>query len=379
MNYYEMLLARKLAKGELPPNAYLLKTASGSLISFSDGADLPMPSFICNISAQQDLHGYDAPWVGGAGKNKFDSNSELYLGFGTIAVDESGSFSSGNYRASVIPINGNDYVLSGLNFDAVTDEVLRLFLCNDYPAVGVNCSRIYNLFRNQSFRITNNYNYLVILYRWRDTATETDKNSAQIEYGTTATSFAPYENICPISGHTGVEAVISPTTEASAGTTIAVSWQTEAGEVYGGYVDLVSGELTVTHKYMDFDGTERWSLGTSTVWYTISDMNLSKSRKGWCNYFPVKTDSSDTRTILMVQFGSDSKENRFYLVNAYENGYDEQAKIQALVTGMQIVYPLAEPLVIQLTPQQIKSLLGKNNAWCSTGDVDLQYFGKGAE
>jgi hypothetical protein len=46
------------------------KTASGSLVSFDDGADLPMPSFICNIDAVQDLHGYDHPWVGGAGKNK---------------------------------------------------------------------------------------------------------------------------------------------------------------------------------------------------------------------------------------------------------------------------------------------------------------------
>jgi hypothetical protein len=73
MNYYEMLLARKLAKGKLPPNAYLLKEASGSLVSFSDGADLPMPSFVCDIDAVQDLHGYDYPWVGGAGKNKFDA------------------------------------------------------------------------------------------------------------------------------------------------------------------------------------------------------------------------------------------------------------------------------------------------------------------
>ena len=34
------------------------------------------------------------------------------------------------------------------------------------------------------------------------------------------------------------------------------------------------------------------------------------------------------------------------------------------------------PITYQLTPTQIKSLLGNNNAWCSTGDVDIDYFAK---
>ena len=45
-------------------------SASGAIATFPDGSDLPMPKLEVAIEPQQDLHGYDAPWVGGAGKNK---------------------------------------------------------------------------------------------------------------------------------------------------------------------------------------------------------------------------------------------------------------------------------------------------------------------
>lgn len=38
-------------------------------------------------------------------------------------------------------------------------------------------------------------------------------------------------------------------------------------------------------------------------------------------------------------------------------------------TGAQVVYKLATPTVIDLTPQQINTLLGENNIWADCGDV----------
>ena len=43
------------------------------------------------------------------------------------------------------------------------------------------------------------------------------------------------------------------------------------------------------------------------------------------------------------------------------------------VTGQTIVYPLATPIVYTLTPQQVTSLLGKNNVWSDAGSVDVEY------
>lgn len=51
-----------------------------------------------------------------------------------------------------------------------------------------------------------------------------------------------------------------------------------------------------------------------------------------------------------------------YLVQEYANG-----------TPVQIVYPLAEPFDIQLTPTQIETIIGNNTIFADTGDIDLTY------
>ena len=42
-------------------------------------------------------------------------------------------------------------------------------------------------------------------------------------------------------------------------------------------------------------------------------------------------------------------------------------------TGAEVCYELATPQTYQLTPTQVKSLLGVNNVWADTGDVDVHY------
>lgn len=43
-------------------------------------------------------------------------------------------------------------------------------------------------------------------------------------------------------------------------------------------------------------------------------------------------------------------------------------------TGAQVVYPLATPQTVQLTPQQVSTLLGSNVMWSDlNGDLTVQY------
>ena len=54
-------------------NAFPTDIASGSIASFSDGADnLPLKSLVVNINPVQDLHGQESPYPAGGGKNKFN-------------------------------------------------------------------------------------------------------------------------------------------------------------------------------------------------------------------------------------------------------------------------------------------------------------------
>lgn len=99
--------------------------------------------------------------------------------------------------------------------------------------------------------------------------------------------------------------------------TIPIDWQTEAGTVYGGHLDVLSGVLTVYPYYASYNGetlTGRW----------ISDRDV----------YAIGT----TPTI-----------------------------------GAQVVNIGAQGTEIQLSPTEVKSLLGQNNIFADTGDSSVEY------
>ena len=103
------------------------------------------------------------------------------------------------------------------------------------------------------------------------------------------------------------------------GTTYAVSWQTEAGTVYGGNLDLTTGVLTVTHGEID-------------------SYNGESINEPWLSSKDVYTEGGTP------------------------------------TTGAQVVYPLNTPVEVDLTPVQINALLGVNNVFNDTnGDTEVQY------
>ena len=520
MNYYEMLLAQKLAKGELPPNAYLLKTASGSLVSFSDGADLPMPSFICNIDAVQDLHGYDGPWVGGAGKNKLPMTVD-----GIKALNTAGTWSGNAYTLNNITFTlqtNASGAVTGLNVNGTASANTTFWIKkNDTGALdfadgtsvilsGCPSGGSWDDTETYALRLVKN-NYLAafndtgsgktVTYNSMLTLVYIDIKSGvslnnkmfypMIRLATeTDATFAPYSNICPISGHTGVDAwvrgknlfdatnlindrtidtngdlsgyggrvatpdyiPVKPNTSICLsysktvsqnvvfiyalykdGTlisrvannpmgaviqtenanqirfafydsvsasdlyniqleygntatsyepyntnsqTIKVSWQTEAGEVFGGYVDLVSGVLTATHKSQT--GFTRGSQDSSNKLYNIGTIADIKAFTDARNISPYFIDSMFEKMSLQSARTAETPSIAQHDATLYVGGYiGKETELDTLLETLQVKYELATPITYQLTPTQIKSLLGNNNAWCNTGDVTLEYFGKG--
>ena len=180
------------------------------------------------------------------------------------------------------------------------------------------------------------------------------------------------ENVRPISGWTGANVVVSPTTDAQDGTTYPISWQAEAGTVYGGTLDVTTGLLTVTMAEVD--------LGTLTWLYDSGDHSRMRASLN-----DVKRPSADTdiANILCSQYRTDSVSNIYNhihdksigLLNSnnfiwvYDSAYSNPNEFQADMSGVQLVYELATPQTYQLTPTQVALLLGQNNIWADTGDV----------
>ena len=80
------------------------KIVEGNQVEFTDGADAPLVKCTTAIQGNQDLHGYDKPWVGGAGKNK------LAITVNGIKTNNTGTWS------------GNSLTVSGVTFTILTDS-----------------------------------------------------------------------------------------------------------------------------------------------------------------------------------------------------------------------------------------------------------------
>lgn len=298
------------------------KSASGDIASFSDGAGYPFLKVKANINPVQDLHGYDYPWVGGAGKNKLpplqseqEMNGVKFTPNADGSIVLTGTASGGNAavdlgRPEGLTLPAGEYVASGAGSSQnVTFEV--------YGIVSGTISMIRSGLG--AFTLTQTTGVFIRAFVTNG-STVSGTMYPQIESGSSATTYAPYSNICPISGFTGVNVTVSPTTTEGSGTVYPISWQDEAGIVYGGYIDLVSGVLTVT-------------------------------KVGIAEY------------------------NGETLPSAWISDRDRYVAGNTPTIGAQVVYDLATPQTYQLTPQQINTLIGQNNVWNNTnGQTEVEYF-----
>lgn len=139
---------------------------------------------------------------------------------------------------------------------------------------------------------------------------------------------------------------------------------------YGGTLDLTTGVLTVewyelAKTWGDFIG--KTSLGDNTRGVlsiaTYPSKTVGQTEGAKCNIAPRGTGwSADS-----VHFYTNEGSCIVFLPNDTESS-----------TEIQIVYPLATPLVYQLTPQEIQTLIGANVLWSDlNGDLTVTYKKKG--
>lgn len=184
-----------------------------------------------------------------------------------------------------------------------------------------------------------------------------------------------------VDAHFQIEFGSVPTTyEAYKGDTYDVSLSS-SGTVYGGILDVVSGELVVNHVFHEFDGNEAIgniaAVGTyARTRYTLSNIGGSGVMDGLTNFSHGIIDTEwagefghayGTRSYayLFLPCGATASSAQAYLAGQKTAG-----------TPVQIVWILATPITYQLTAQEVKTLLGNNNIWADAGDVTVTYPAK---
>lgn len=187
------------------------------------------------------------------------------------------------------------------------------------------------------------------------------------------------DNVRPITGWTGANVWVQPTHDTTATPTVNIAFPAEAGTVYGGTLDVVSGVLTVNMVSVDL-GTLSYATYSSGTYRVFRSQSL-RNRKfgeepdvyGISDIF--KWFGSDTLATLT---GMGDKQFGFQVTNTFivirDDDYTTVEAFTNAVSGHMLVYPIYNPLTYQLTPQDVMTLLGTNNIWADTGDVTVEYL-----
>ena len=187
-------------------------------------------------------------------------------------------------------------------------------------------------------------------------------------------------NIRPITGWTGANIYVSDE-DTSNPTTYNINWQSTAGTVYGGYLNVKTGELTVTHQRLNL-GSLSWSFvggyGSATnvfgAYSTGKPTSSSQRANARCEVYKVIANddlyNGLDKTISIVTSG----QYIFIRINDTTYSSEDLTDFTNFVTDKYLVRELATPVTYQLTPTEIRSLLGTNNVWADCGAItELKY------
>jgi len=151
-----------------------------------------------------------------------------------------------------------------------------------------------------------------------------------------------------------------------------VSFPSEAGTVYGGVLDLTAGTLTVTHGYKELGAADVAAVGESAsgVKWARSLIRPHQAQTGdaYCDKHVVFRVASQRQSGEMYLNAT----NYLYY---YDNRFTDTATAKQILEAENpvLVYPLAEPVVYQLTPVQIAALAGTNAVFADCGPVSAEY------
>lgn len=159
------------------------------------------------LTPNQDLHGYDHPWVGGAGKNKMPitATSQTISGVNITVNDDGSIHASGTATVDI-------YLALGETSVGANTWIASCGVVGSWSSYGIY---IRNITDGETINMIDSQNYTFTL-----SATKTIRFVLLIKSGQTVNTdfypmlrlstesdptFAPYSNICPISGHTEVK------------------------------------------------------------------------------------------------------------------------------------------------------------------------------
>ena len=357
---------------DIKDNAFIHRTASGAIASFSDGSDMDVDELIVDIEPIQSgsgdpsptnvrpISGWDSVDVNVVGKNLLDSSNAVpnlprnVVGAGIDEVVVTTRY------AHSIPYK-NDVALM---VSARSDDLTKF---NYIVVYGYNNDKFVSSYGGRNIANTttvytipipaNQYEKIIVVYG-ADSTTQvgTDiSGDIQLELGSTATTYEAYNG---------------NTTTVDLGQT-----------VYGGTLNVTTGVLTIDRAMVDLGTltwnhhatyTQMWSASVSLADFPTGAFN----NQGLCSCYTVQTAGSlapilANEGIYISPLSWSS--GKMVVINDSSLESLSASEVQAKLSGQKLLYYMTTPTTVTLTPTQVNSLLGQNNVWADSGDVEVTY------
>ena len=344
---------------------YIYGSDSGAIVSFDTNITDAIESLIAYITAVQDLHGYDSPWPAGGGANQFDKS----------ATSTDNGYVAGKYLLNT----GGEIAPTGADEWNISEYIEVLpntkYILQGLATTGSNSPAICEYDTNKTF-VTG------LSYQNNASITFTTGNTTKyirlsiLQSIVNDIKFSIYSNICPITGWTGCTVTNANMLDSSDpdyhADTYSFTFPDEAGTVYGGTLDVLTGVLTVDKCYVK---------GSNCTW--SSNATYANTYNGVHTLAPSIDNDTGGKSSAYVQYTSASVASHDYGFATANNGnrtiyvknkdISDLSEFRTHIANIEFVYDLRTPVTYQLTPQQVSSLIGENNIYCSTGNVSVEY------
>ena len=347
--------------------AAIYETASGEIASFSDGADdMPMKSCVVKMEPIQEGEGDPSP-----------ENVRPISGRTGLSVVRSGKnllpmpIVSGSYDyTTVITVNDDkSFIINKPIGNGWSTFILGRFTLKPgtYTLIESDDGNTDALLVLD--KVIGDTTEVLISTRYlkRKVLTVEADTLVQARYTRAGIADNVLTKLMLFVGNTATATDYEPYT----GDTYSITFPIEAGTVYGGTLDVTNGKLTVDRAMVDL-GTLNYSYqgGEDKYFFTSSLYVLKKpGRRNWLSSI-YKLDESAFASMAnySAKGNVDAGEMYFKCLD-----YADATTFKTAMSGVQLVYELATPTEIQLTPQEITTLLGENNIWSDGGDVEVEY------
>ena len=369
------------------------KSVSGNPITLLDGSARNAEGLAVTCEPKQNLHGYDHPWAGGAGKNKIiidetyiksinssgSWNNDVYTYQGVdftllkdndnniLGVDVNG-LSSGDWTLIILSeftLQPNTYILSGLSSGG--SSTFRLSLS---PRTG---SDILLFDGETSFTLTS-----VTTFVLRATVRSPQVTANHVKFypmvrlsSESDSSFAPSANICPITGYDECVVDVKDEDETTQHTATITFGQT----VYGGSVDVKTGKVTVMHVAETFTGadSEGWAIRNHILYRLFSLAKTLQTPIGNL-VLGVSPRTYGALNNGEMAFSTSDVAQKYINIRLDSISTLEEWKAFLQSNNLQIVYELATPIELTLTPAELELLKGYNYIITNGTTIALDYL-----